>query len=483
MAAKDDYMKFHSQAVTEHQEVPLADAGALEQIMQSWQGRQDSVTSIKNQQNQNDAVNYCYVVTVTDGDRLAAQGKQQELLGLLANLGEHVCGQQTYQLIQANAKTLMGRGALEKIADKARDAGANLLVFDAQITPSQARNIEHLTGLSIQDREGVILNVFLKHAKTRSAKVQVELAQLQYLKPRIRGLGMNMDQQAGGIGAGKGPGETASELLARQIDKRIVRLQQSANKLKFIGENQRSNRQGCQQIALVGYTNAGKTSLMNALCGLTGENGLSAKDAPFETLDTTTRVLKKMAGLDVLLSDTVGFIRQLPQNLIASFESTISQALSADLLLLVVDVSDPEYPMQLATTEAMLTKLGADDIRRCYVFNKIDKLIDLDCDKLTALAGGYPHIMVSSQDAEQVTQLQQMLLDLVTINHQQYQLYIPYIDGKALALVHHNTQIISQQSDDNGTEFNVKCDAKVFEQINELLNKTVASDKRKKEVK
>lgn len=176
-----------------------------------------------------------------------------------------------------------------------------MLVLDAELTPSQMRNLEDLAGIPICDREGVILNVFLKHASTRRSRVQVEMAQLEYLRPRIRGVGIDMDQQIGGMVGSRGPGETASELLARKLDGRMAELKKLQLKFRRSEQQQRQQRGDCQRIVLVGYTNAGKTSLMNALTAET----LSARDRPFETLDTTSRSLSRH-GQKVLISDTVG---------------------------------------------------------------------------------------------------------------------------------------------------------------------------------
>jgi len=465
-------MKFHSESITEHAEVPLADSGRFEQIVDVWQQSHGQASIDKQNQlypnegkeqgKEQDKGNRCYVLTVCFAGQTDGDGKEAEIIGLVNNLGDTVVGQRQYLLHQPNPKTLLGRGVLQQISATARESGANLLVIDAPLSPSQTRNIEQLTGMSISDREGVILNVFLRHAKTRSAKVQVELAQLEYLRPRIRGLGINMDQQAGGIGAGKGPGETASELLARQIDGRITQLQQAAKKLNAQQQNQRKGRVGCSQIALLGYTNAGKTSLMNTLC----DSQLSAKDAPFETLDTTTRVLKRSAASTVLLSDTVGFIRQLPQRLLASFESTIAQAVEADLLVIVVDVSDPEHLIHLATTVDMLEKLGIADLPQFYVFNKVDKLefplLEQDC---VAMSNGHEYQRICSYNKEQVGQLQQQLIAKVSASHVTETIYVAHDDGPLMAKIYSKTQVLSVDADEAGCTFTVKAEGSVIAQL------------------
>ncbi|NQZ12150.1 MAG: GTPase HflX, partial [Algicola sp.] len=393
------------------------------------------------------------------------QGKLTEILGLVETLGDKVCGHKVYSLQKPNPKTLLGSGVLADVAAQASALGANLLVFDAQLSPSQMRNLENITGLAISDREGVILNVFMHHAKTRSARIQIELAQLAYLRPRIRGIGLNMDQQAGGIGAGKGPGETVSELLARRIDKRLAQLQKSAKKLEVAGVNQRSARSNCKSIALVGYTNAGKTSLMNALTNA----GLSARNAPFETLDTTTRVLCRRPGMDVLLSDTVGFIRNLPERLLASFETTMAQVVESNLLVITVDVSDPDHPLHLATTQMLLAKLGAEKLPQFYVFTKADLAgREVTNEYCQTLCQGNEHLILSCYDSVAVAQLRDELVKKVSASHQQFKVFVPHQAGRVLAKIHAQTRILASKSSEKGTVFTLEGEAGVLSEIKTL---------------
>src|SRR6185295_2441993 len=225
---------------------------------------------------------------------------------------------------------------------------------------------------------------------------QVEIAHLEYLRPRIRGVGLNMDQQSGGMTKARGPGETASELLARRLDQRLADLRRALERLKQSDSAQRKRRAGCARVVLVGYTNAGKTSLMNALTAAE----LSVRDRPFETLDTTSRSLTRHAG-DVLLSDTVGFIRRLPERLFASFESTLAEITEASLLLVVVDVSDPELEEHLRLIDMVLGRLEAAGLPRFLVFNKSDRLNDRlnlarPAEELARLAGGHRHLVASA---------------------------------------------------------------------------------------
>lgn len=457
-------MKFSSKSVAEHQEVPLADEGQFEAIVESWQNaRLNTRTDTRGEVEQG---NISYVLCIATDPNTNLNGKMAEILGLLSTLGEVVVGQQKYSLNQPNPKTLLGSGKLQQVAEQARQAGANMLVVDAKLTPSQTRNIEMQTGFAVCDREAVILNVFLRHAQTKSARIQVEIAQLQYLRPRIRGIGLNMDQQAGGIGASRGAGETASQLLARRLDNRLAQLQKSADKLAKAGQNQRRNRSHCRQAALVGYTNAGKTSLMNRLT----KAGLSAKDAPFETLDITTRLLSQQPGNQILLSDTVGFIRELPQSLLASFESTLAQTTEADLLVIVVDVSDEECVMQLKTTLLVLSKLGTDNIEKFFVFNKIDNYQGTDLPNYCRdICGSDDFALVSALDSSNVNELRQRLIEKLNASRQILTVFVPHNATKALSKLHGNCRILDTEANEQGCLFTVEAEASMVKHIKQLV--------------
>lgn len=412
-------MKFHSNPIAEHEEAPVADDGRWEALIAHWEQRHGPPKT------RPDGTNACYVVAVTHGKRASeeeADAAMAEVLGLVRAQGDDVVGHEAVHRERPDPRTFLGRGAAEQIAARATEQGADLIVVDCELSPSQTRNLEDTTGMAICDREAVILNVFALHAKTRKAKIQVEIAHLEYLRPRIRGLGLQMDQQAGGLTRARGPGETASELLARRLDGRLAELRKAFGRLRKSGQTQRRGREDCTRITLVGYTNAGKTSLMNALT----HAGLSAKDMPFETLDTTSRSLSRHGG-DVVLSDTVGFIRRLPTRLLASFESTLAEIHEASLVVLVVDAADPEAAMHLRTTEALITKLQGGQLPRLYVFNKIDKLDGPpSTPQLQRLSAGHPFATVCSHDEAGVEALREQMLALVRREHQRTKVFVPY---------------------------------------------------------
>jgi len=434
-------MKFHSKPITEHQEVPLADEGRFEELVAQWQARAPgNITS-------NGEANLCYLLSLHETAEPHVQLAQlNELRGLVEAQGDTIVDAESHLLRKKDPRTYVGAGVAERAANAARSAGANMLVVDAELTPSQARNLEDLTGFAICDREAVILNVFRKHASTKRAALQVEIAQLEYLRPRIRGIGLNMDQQMGGSNKARGPGETASELLARRIDKRIADLRKRLLQLKQSDAAQRKHRNDAARVTLVGYTNAGKTSLMNALTNA----GLSARDRPFETLDTTSRALTRHGG-DVLLSDTVGFIRRLPEQLMASFESTLAEVSEASLLVVVLDASDAEATTHLSTTRAMLERLHAEHIPRLIVFNKCDKLDELP--PFAVIAEQDPFVTVSAHDAHAVDRLRDEILTLARQNQRQEEVFVPYEQSFIVKHIYAHCRVSHTEALSDGTRF------------------------------
>lgn len=432
--------RFSSKAISEHAEVPLADEGQLEALVQSWAERQPKEVEGGN------AASACYVVSVgPERDAAVRNARLSEITALVQSQGSRVVGQEICYLSEPNPRTLLGKGRAQALT-RARAAGATMLVLDAELSPSQARNLEDSAGIAICDREAVILNVFLRHARTRRAKIQVEIAQLQYLRPRIRGVGLDMDQQTGGMTKARGPGETASELLARKLDRRLLELQKARRLLEMSSRTQRQSRVACMTLTLIGYTNAGKTSLMNALTAAE----LSARDMPFETLDTTSRCLTRHGG-EVVLSDTVGFIRRLPERLLASFESTLEEIVQSTLLVLVVDVSDYERETQLATTLEQLTRLGAAEIPRFYVFSKADKLAGpADDAELRRLSQGHPWALLSAHDAPAITKLRAALLQTVRHREPTITTFVPYTATAALSLIYAHCRVQGSVAADEG---------------------------------
>jgi GTPase len=458
-------LKFNSKPVSEHSEVPLADGGELEKLVDYWTTRKAADVHAAPE-------SACYVVSIgEERDPVARAAQLAEIVALVEHQGGRVVGQEIYRLARPNARTLIGTGAAQAMAARAREHGATMLVLDAELSPSQTRNLEDAVGMAICDREAIILNVFLRHARTRRARIQVEIAQLEYLRPRIRGLGLDMDQQTGGNKNARGPGETASELMARKLDGRLKELKMALSACETSSLTQRQQRSGCQRIVLVGYTNAGKTSLMNALTGAE----LSARDMPFETLDTTSRCLTRHGG-EIVLSDTVGFIRRLPQRLLASFHSTLSEISDASLLLIVVDVSDPELQLQLQTTLQLLEEMGAQQVPRFYVFNKVDQLpqppSDDELSDLGELADGHPWCVLSARDAPAVAELQARLIARVRSTEDELTAFIPYAASSLLSAIYANCRVTRSDAGDSGLTLQFQGPTAVMSRIKRSLEGT-----------
>jgi GTP-binding protein HflX len=449
-------MKFHSKPLEEHAEVPLADDGRWEEIVAHWTRREAP------RRGPIASGNASYVLSVHQrGDRGQPSAQLAEITSLVQSQGDRVVAAEVHELHRPDPRTLIRSGVAARIGSRARDLGADLLVIDAELSPSQTRNLEDATGLPVADREAVILNVFERHATTPRARAQVELAHLEYLRPRIRGIGLDMDQQAGGVMGSRGSGDTASELLARNLDDRLVELRRRLEQISRADAERRRRRTRAFRVALAGYTNAGKTSLMNGLC----DAGLSARDRPFETLDTTTRCLTRHGG-DVLLSDTVGFIRRLPDRLFASFQSTMAEISEASLLLVVVDAADAELVEQLGLIETVLGRLGAAALPRLVVFNKIDRLAALPpAPELARLAGNHQYLCVSAHDRAAMDTLRGAILAAARARLAVRELFVPYERGELSGRIYAQCRVLRTHATARGTQFLIEGAPSLVEQL------------------
>ena len=288
-----------------------------------------------------------------------------------------------------NAAHYIGRGKMDELRDVAGGVNADVAIFNDDLSPSQVRNLEKALGIKVVDRSELILDIFARRARTRESRLQVELAQLQYTLPRLTGMWKHLERQAGGIGT-RGPGETQLESDRRRVHERIAGLKRQLEAVDRERETQRRRRRREFRAALVGYTNAGKSTLFNALT----RADVLVEDRLFATLDATTRRMVSPDRRKVLLTDTVGFIRKLPHHLIASFRSTLSEATEADLLLHVVDASDPDSERQIAAVEGVLEDLSGTPPRTVMIYNKSDRLADAAI--ATALRANDPSCFVVS---------------------------------------------------------------------------------------
>jgi GTP-binding protein HflX len=301
-----------------------------------------------------------------------ADSLAKELAGLVDTLGLEIAALETVHLREHNAKYGMGKGKTEELAQKAASMELDCIVFDRDLSPSQQRNWEELSGVPVIDRQELIIRIFASRARTREAELQISLAQLNYALPRLQHKYVDLSQQRGGRYGTRGSGEARLETDRRQLEQRIHRLEEELEEVRSRRQVQRKQRerQGVPVCALVGYTNAGKSSILNALTGA----GVLAEDKLFATLDTTSRRLELPQGLQILLVDTVGFIRRLPHNLIKAFRATLEEASHADILLNVLDASDPDLATHYETTLSVLQDLGAGNIPMITVLNKIDRM-------------------------------------------------------------------------------------------------------------
>ncbi|VVS94691.1 GTPase HflX [Desulfoluna spongiiphila] len=328
-------------------------------------------------------------------------------------------------------------------------AHADVVIYDGEITTKQLQNLEEATGVEVLDRTGVILEIFSRHAKSREALIQVEIAKLVYLAPRIRASRMGGDRQGGSIGA-KGAGETSHELDKRRIRDRISELRARLVDIHKEQVRRRSRRKENFQVSLVGYTNAGKSSLMRKLTG----SDVLVEDKLFATLDTRVKSMQPEAFPPVLVSDTVGFIKKLPHDLVASFQSTLDEALAASLLLFTVDASDPAFRSQLEVTKSVLEEIGGEDIPSRLILNKRDKLTT---EELEALQDEFPDgIFISAHNPEDVASVRKEILDFFQGNMVEGTMVIPYAKGHVLGQLRTRASIIGESYDETGTAVTFK---------------------------
>ncbi len=338
-----------------------------------------------------------------------------------------------------------GGHARDGAAPKA--ARPTMIVVDHEITPSQARNLERATGAEVLDRTGVIVDIFHKHARSREARLQVEIARLNYVAPRLRESPGGKERQRG-----KGAGEAAIELDKRKIRDRIAELREQLAAIQKEQDNRRQARHDQLRVALVGYTNAGKSSLMRALTG----SQVLVEDKLFATLDTTVRALQMDSKPRILVSDTVGFIQKLPHDLVASFKSTLDEALEASLLLYVVDASDPKSHAQLEVTRSVLHEIGADAVPGKLLLNKVDRL---DEDARAALLRRYraeDPILLSAHAPQDVAALKQTIVAFFEERMVEDQLLVPYSRQSLLGEIYENARVIGEEYDETGTRLTVR---------------------------
>lgn len=340
---------------------------------------------------------------------------------------------------------------------------AEVVVVDHELSPRMQRNLERATGVEVLDRTHVIVEIFHRHAKSREARLQVEIARLTYVAPRLREAGAGGDRQRGGIG-GKGAGESSLELDRRKIRDRIAELRRELASIERESATRRASRQQQRRVALVGYTNAGKSSLMRALTS----SGVYIADKLFATLDTTVRALRPETEPRILVSDTVGFIKKLPHELVASFRSTLDEALEASLLLFVVDSADPTFREQLAVTREVLDGIGAGEVPWRLVLNKRDRLDDA---AVAVLAKEFPEaIIVSAKDESDVLRVRDLIVEFFDGALEVEELFVPYAAHAIVKHLYDDATVLAETHGDAGTAYTVRAPRAVLQRLRERVD-------------
>lgn len=387
----------------------------------------------------------------------------EELANLIEANEMTVADRLVQSLDRPNAATYFGKGKVEELAELITATGVQTVVTNDELSPSQIRNLEENTTARILDRTALILEIFAKRAKSREAKLQVEIAQLQYRLPRLKtSANQRLDQQTGAGGGSftnRGAGETKLEMNRRTIQNAITHLRGELAELNKSATTQRQQRakSGIPTAALVGYTNAGKSTIMNGLVrmfGIDDDKQVFEKNMLFATLDTSVRQLTLPDQKQFLLSDTVGFVSKLPTHLVQAFKSTLAEAANADLLIQVIDYSDPHYQEMMATTAATLKEIGIEDIPMILVFNKADKM-----EVQFPVMDGDDQVVLSARDEQSLGMLVGVIKSHLFTNYVTVELLIPFADGEVVSYLNDHAHIISTDYLATGTQLKVELSA------------------------
>lgn len=411
-----------------------------------------------------------FLVGVNVGDNPDYERSMAELYELAKACQMEVVGKAEQNLPSVNQAFYVGTGKVDEIKAAASMLDAEIVIFDNSLTPSQLRNLQNRLELTIMDRTNLILEIFSKRAKTKEARMQVEIASLQYALPRLIGMGEVLSRQGGTSGgmSNKGAGEKKLELDRRRINHRITELNRELKNIEVERSTQRKQRQasGIPLVALVGYTNAGKSTLLNRMVDeYVKEEGrkVMAKDMLFATLDTTVRKITPPGKQPFLMSDTVGFISNLPHHLVKAFRSTLDEVKYADLLLHVIDYSDPEYQEQIKVTRETLKDLGADHIPCISVFNKADR----ELSELPVVLDD--KIYMSAKEGIGQEELIQMIYDKVFEGHVQCTMMIPYDKGNLVSYFQKEGMAREVSYEAEGTKVTLQCPVKDYEKYKEYV--------------
>ena len=401
------------------------------------------------------------VLVGIDTDAYDAEISLRELGELAKTAGAQIAGSFLQNLPSANNATFVGGGKLLEIKEFCEQTQADLLIFDDELTGTQIRNIESVTGVRVIDRTMLILDIFAQRAVSREGKLQVELAQQKYLLPRLVGAGSVLSRQGGGIGT-RGPGETKLESDRRHIRRRIDALSRELKELEKRREQVRSRRSknSVTTIAIVGYTNAGKSTLLNLLTNA----GVLAKNQLFATLDPTARELKLPDGQNAVIIDTVGFIQRLPHQLVEAFRSTLEETVYADLILNICDISDPQVEQQIQVTEELLAELGCKDTPVLTVFNKTDLYHFQNMLTITPKS-----VFISTKENKGIDILLQAICDCLSDLICRVELLVPYQDTGILDKIRRQGKILREEYTPEGIEVTANIDRKLSKLVSPYL--------------
>ena len=407
--------------------------------------------------------------TVTD-----AENSLTELAALAETAGSQVLEGLIQRRDRPDPSTYVGRGKVGELGDVVIATGADTVICDGELSPSQLRNLEQAVKVKVVDRTALILDIFAQHAKSKEGKAQVELAQLEYLLPRLRGWGETLSRQSGGSGRGggagggvglRGPGETKLETDRRRIRTRIARLRREIKGMRTVRETKRARRtrNAVPAVAIAGYTNAGKSSLLNRITGA----GVLVEDALFATLDPTTRRAHAADGRVYTLSDTVGFVRHLPHQIVEAFRSTLEEVAEADLVVHVVDGAHPDPEEQVRAVRLVLAEVGADRRPELLVVNKIDAASEEELLRLKRL---WPEaVFVSARQARGIDDLRAAIEQRLPRPSVQVRVLLPYHRGDLVSRVHHRGEVLGTRHTDAGTLLDARVDAALAAELEPFL--------------
>ena len=395
-------------------------------------------------------------------EQTATAESLEELEDLLETAGGFCTGKVLQNRHTPDSHSFIGEGKAQEVRMLVEATASTMVIFDNELSPGNIRALEEIIGVTVLDRSALILDIFAQRAKTKEGRLQVELAQYQYLLPRLSGMGASLSRQGGGIGT-RGPGETKLETDRRHIRERIARLEDELEQVRKVRAVQRERRMknAIPVVAIVGYTNAGKSTLLNQLTGA----GIPANNRLFDTLDTTSRQLKVSDNLDVILSDTVGFIAKLPHHLVNAFHATLEELEYADLLLHVIDVSDPNLEEHVAVVDRLIAKLAKPDtpVLRCY--NKADLVYTED------IPVGKDCVAISAKQGKNMDGLLKAIEEALGHSRHHVILRFPYAKGGMVETLHDNAQVKKAEYTNQGIEVETILDAILYGRLREYVVK------------